>query len=406
MLCAKVHNYFFEIYKPFCSILKVDNMNVKLYREWIDKEDFYFTRFDLLATQLEKFILEFRLTDPKFTCEVASQFENVLRCCDEIDYQEDSTATAYGILHFLPRFRRFQLTFGKLVDKLILPFGAKAINSLDIGTGPGPSLFALSDTYNSLRRFGEINNISYLKNLEYQPDYVERSSGFRNWLHHFTEFANFELPQSEEHWNVPYHHGSFREFDNIEFNESFTYSDIDDDGDYVMKTRKVKHRFNVVVCSNFFTQVSQIEALKIELQNCMRFMRNNGKLIISGGSGVINNNKNYPEIYKKAKEILLDNVYGNYKFYAKAKYLKVTRNKLSFNLQDRFGQRIKQFNKKILDRLYEHNAIDCIPVKFKDTFINSASDTYDYEYKWEFHIFEKFARLKTKRKTPHTRYNQ
>lgn len=368
----------------------------------MEKEDFYYKRFDLLATKLAEFILNHRLTDPDFTREVASKFKDVLASCDEIDYQEDTTATAYGILHFLPRFRRFQMTFSKLVDKQVLPLGAKPINSLDIGTGPGPSLYALSDTYKSLKLFGNINNVSYLKGIDYKADYVERSSGFRNWLHHLTEVANYEIENEDETWTVPYHHGSFLDFTDIKFNDSYSFTDLNYNGDFVIKTRKISHRFNVVVCSNFFTKVSQIESLSNELQNCMRFMRNNGKLIISGGSGVATKDKNYPEIYKKAKEIILENVYGNHKFYAKASYLKVTRNKLSFNTQDRFGRRIIEFNKQILDRFLEHNAVVSIPEgRTRDEFIASTKDDYDYDYKWEFHIFSKYARLK-KEKTEYS----
>lgn len=373
-------------------------MNIKKYREWIETEDFYYKRFDLLASKLEQFILEYTLTNAEFTCEVASKLESVLRSCDEINYQEDSTATAYGILHFLPRFRRYQLTFAKLIDKQVLPFGAKQINSLDIGTGPGPSLFALSDAYESLKKFGKIMNVRCLKYIDYIPDYVERSFGFRNWLHHCTEIANFNLAEYEGGWKVPYHHGSFLEFEGIKFNDSYTYSDIDYDGDYMLRTKRISHRFNIVVFSNFFTQVSQIENLKSELQDCMRFMRNNGKLIISGASGIASKNKDYPKIYNKAKEIILENVYGNYRFYAKAKYIKVTRNKLFFDLQDRFGKRIKLFNKRILDRFYEHDAVKHIPENIRKIFIASAKEDYNYEYKWEFHVFEKYARLKYKKK--------
>ncbi len=374
-------------------------MKVRQYREWIEKEDFYFRRFDLLATRLENYILEYLLIEPLFTKDVASQFDAVIRSCDEIDYQADVTATAYGILHFLPRFRRFQLTFSKLVDKQVLPIGAKDINSLDIGTGPGPSLYALSDVYSSLKKFGEITNTHYLKNINYIPDYVERSVGFRNWLHHLTEVVNNNLPDNEDEWIVPYHHGSFSDFKDIQFNQDFKYVDYDNEGDFFMKTGTLKHRFNIVVSSNFFTQVSQVESLKIELQNCMRYLRNKGKLIISGSSAKSNNkDKDYPEIYKRLKEIILENVYGNYRFYAKAKYVKVSRNKLEFDLQDRFGIRMKQFNQRIHERFIEHDALEHIPEKLRKLFVDSADISYGFKYKWEFHVFDKFSRLKSKKK--------
>lgn len=126
----------------------------------------------------------------------------------------------------------------------------------------------------------------------------------------------------------------------------------------------------------------------------MRFIRNKGKLIICGGTGKIDRNKNYPAIYQKVKDILLDDVYSNELFYAKCNYIDISRNKLSFFYNDRFGNRIKEFNKRIIKRFEEFNSLKKIPDIAREIFLNSISDEYAYESKWEYHIFEKFARLK------------
>jgi len=370
------------------------NMNVKGYRDWLNKTDFLYKRFDLLASQLTKYLLDYQLTSPDFTQEVVSKFEAVLTSCDKIDYQENSTATAYGILHFLPRFHRFQLTFGKLIDKSILPLSPRPINVLDVGTGSGPSLFALSDIYLSLQLFGEESGSNFFQNQTYEPDYVERSSGFRNWLHHFTEVANLELPNDSAGWTVPYHYGNFEDFNDIKFETKRFYERYNRYGKIVSITKTIKHRFNIVVFSNFLTQISQVNSLKEELQYCMRFMRNNGKLIISGGTGVINSDKDYPRLYERAREILLEKVYSNYRLRAEARYIKVRRNKLSFGYKNRFGERIKDLNKLIIERFTDHGAIDYIPEKTRNIFMKSVEADYDRPISWEFHVFEKSARLK------------
>ena len=367
-------------------------MNIVAYRKWIDSTDYWYARFDLLTNQLTEYLLNYKLNDAEFTKEVASKFEDVLRKCDEIDYQEDSTATAYGILHFLSRYRRFQLIFSKLIDKGIFPPKKSPINILDVGTGPGPSLYALSDVYLSLKNFGDKRFKKILEDNQYFPDYVERSNGFRNWLHHFTEVANYKKPNGVDGWIVPYHHGTFLDFSGIQFEETYSYVEMDYDGDFFTKTRKRKYRYNVIIFSNFLTQVSQVENLRTELQNCMRFLRNKGKLIISGGTGKIDSDKDYPEMYKKSKEIILENVYGNHNFIAKANYIKINRNQLESSYSDRFGERIKEFNRVIFKRLEEHNAIESIPKKVRKTIIESINDDYQRSSKWEFHVFEKFAR--------------
>ena len=118
----------------------------------MSKSDFLYNRFNLLANKLEEFVL-CEIDNEESAKLVSSQFESVLSKCDEIDYEDYSTTIAYVILHFLPRYHLFQLAFSKLLDKHILPYKKQGSNILDIGTGPGPALYALSDIYESLFQF-------------------------------------------------------------------------------------------------------------------------------------------------------------------------------------------------------------------------------------------------------------
>lgn len=366
-------------------------MTTRKYREWLRKSDFNYKRFCLLAELLEQFLLEHRLNNDKFTRLVASKFEDVLSKCDEIDYEDDATATAYGILHFLNRYHRFQLNFVKLIECRFLPTRSYEMDILDVGTGPGPALFAVSDAYTSLKLFAEDSNIKRLKNLKFKCDYVERSNGFRQWLHHLTEYVNY-FSEKQPNWKVPYHHGTFNDFIGIEFNEISGHWTTNWDDDYIFKKQIINHRFNLVVFSNFLTRLEQVEEVKQELINSVRYLRNKGVLIIVGGIS-----RHYSKIYDNIEEILTGEDYNTRKFYANCKKLKMRQNILSFSYDDRFGERIKEFNKKMIERIEEYDAMNCIPEKARKMFTNSIEDEYSYKNKWNMHVFEKFARIRNKK---------
>ena len=240
------------------------------YQEWLEETDFLWKRFDAIATGLEKSILEL-LSEDEFARRVAAKFEEVLSRCDEIDYNDDETAVAYCILHFLPRYRMFQLIYYELLINNILPIKNNQINTLDIGTGPGPSMYALSDIYSSLQIFGAVNH-----EFQHIPDYVEQSYGFRNFLHHFTEKANAYYSCDDLGWNVPYHHGSFYDFTSIDFNPKYKT--------YWGTCETIKFRFNLITSSNFFTTLSQVRNQKNEIKNCVRFLRNSGIFLVVGAT--------------------------------------------------------------------------------------------------------------------------
>jgi len=55
----------------------------------------------------------------------------------------------------------------------------------------------------------------------------------------------------------------------------------------------------------------------------------------------------------------------------------------------RYGERMKDFNKVVLEIFEKHNATEKIELSFREAFINSTLDDYMWEYKWQFHVFQK-----------------
>jgi hypothetical protein len=175
---------------PACSDQMGEQDFYSRYLEWLDHKDDLFQRFEFLAEKLESFILKYVLRSNERAALVAERFHDVLSNCDTVNYDDDGVVEAYAILHFLDRFLRFQQIFLKMLERGLLPMKTLPIDALDIGTGPAPALFALSDIYSSLYHFATEVSEEWIGSPVLRSDYVESSRRFREWLHAFTEHAN------------------------------------------------------------------------------------------------------------------------------------------------------------------------------------------------------------------------
>jgi SAM-dependent methyltransferase len=295
-------------------------------------------RFEELGSLVEGYLLQQMSLYPESGCQMASQLLNVLKNCDTITYNEPGTGDAYALLHFLDRYHRFQLTFDLLASHRLMPLKKlKDIHVLDIGTGPGPSMFALSDFY--CERFGYVDaSRAHRERPGFRIDYVERSGEFRRWLHHFTEYANFYAPTGR-YWYVPYHHGTFGDFSAIEFNEEMTSWDQGEDGYYESTSYIRPHRFDMVIFSNFLTTRAQVLQFQRELRDCARFLRHNGILLVVGAPPT---SDKYRLIYETISEIILRRGYGSRKFTAWCERVNVQPDVLSYRWGDAYGERVKK----------------------------------------------------------------
>ena len=355
--------------------------DIKGYRKWIDSTDFFFHRFCELKQLLVRFINEGVVNQRVDIHKIGSELWTAYNKCDEIDYNDDEIAYAYSAVHFLDRYYRFTRTFLKLIDYKYLPISYREVTILDVGTGPGPALYAVSDVYTSLREFGKISGDSRLINLKFSTDYVERSPGFRNWLHHFTEFINVSAPSGIQ-WVVPYHHGTYGDFQHIEFNIRRTHWE----GSSVEKKR-----FNMVLFSNFLTQHEQIDLWRDEIRNCFRFLRNKGKLLVVGGKG---NNK-YKLIYEKLDDTLLKYDFSNANNIAKCTKKTLKQNAFVFDLAEgKYGAELKNYFREIYTIFEINDAVKNFSPEVYAHFQRYIGDGTGTPKKWSVQVYEKYGRLK------------
>ena len=347
-------------------------------------------RFLELRYLLRDFLTKTILNYPDNVKCICSQLLNVLKNCDQITYEEPGTAEAYALLHFLDRYHRFQIIFDALSRNALMPNPKRKIDILDVGTGPGPSMYAISDFYRSLKNRTKVRD-TYFTEDSFSIDYVERSDEFRNWLHHFTEYVNFYCP-SRIPWQVPFHHGSFFDFKGIEFNQNKTRWDYDDEGDQISIKYIQKYRFDLVIFSNFLTRKRQVEAFSSELKNCIRFLRNNGILVIVGAKS---RSEKYREIYEKISHEILSENYSNWKFIASCEKLKLDTSDMKYSWGDCYGEQLKSLIRQVYELLLnaEESVIEPDFVKIIE---RTIAPNYSKPISWEIQIFRKKAKMRRK----------
>jgi SAM-dependent methyltransferase len=360
---------------------------------WIDNGDFLYKRFAVLSRLLERYIIHRVLVSKEAAETVARSFSDVLSRCDKISYEEPGQVPAYAILHFLDRYHRFQLILREAIHQRFLPLPKDTLRVLDVGTGPGPALFALSDIYALIDEFAQARDLKTLTNVDYRPDYAELSQAFRQWLHHFTEFVNENTEGTK--WVVPYHTGSFTDFHNIEFNRYESKLAFSSERGLSVRLQKRRYRFNVVILSNFITTEDAANQYREQLYQSALFLRNRGLLLVVGAPS---NLPKYKNIYVQVKEAIEGGRYTNWKFIGSCKEKPLETPFLCYSSGDRFGNVLKGFTKRILDRMSALDTLQTIPEGVRGKLERFTMDSSDHKFVWENHAFIKRSRLQPREK--------
>jgi SAM-dependent methyltransferase len=344
-------------------------------------------RFLELKYPLVHWLKEALKRDPELGHDICAQFDNVLRHCDDITFDERGAAEAYVILHFLDRYHRFQMTFDELSRQGLMPRKPKS-SVLDIGTGPGPSMFAMSDFFTDGRwRWSWKSSLLSAANERISIDYVERSEGFRHWLHHFTEFANY-FAVSGNDWKVPYHHGSYFDFDQISFDRKRTiFWGHDEDGDELVETYIEKTRPDVIIMSNFLTTALQVNLFSRQIQDCARHLKHGGIFLIVGAKG---SSKKYGQVYGAIDDIVIGGSYSRAAFSARCDRVKLDERILSYDYSDPWGSVLRTFHSDVRC-LLRATLGDHMPQRVDEDLRKWSSQDYAHRVSWELNVYRKTA---------------
>lgn len=283
---------------------------------------------------------------------IAAQLSDVLDKCDALDFEENETAHAYTVWHFLDRYHRFQIVIGDLWKQGYLCYKKnRKIDILEVGAGPAQGLFAFSEHY------AELNQLAKEPLYSVQSDYVEQSNGFRNFLHWFVEYAMAD----GKNYTVPFHFGRERNaFD-------FTFEEIG--YNWYGHLFRRKYRYDIVVINNFLTTDTIVRKFKRQLGRLCKYMRNYGILIIAGADDA---SDKYRDIYRSVDKII------SRKFKSKdfwGWWTKISEKTFSYNYCDEYGELLREYYRTLKEFLISGNLWDCVPPKAKDKLESTIGQT-------------------------------
>jgi len=156
--------------------------------DWLAQNKILALKFNLLAQALSQ-LLRGAIETPDAAASVWAATPAVLeRCNDQKTYELPGAPLAYAWLHLLERYARTWIALERLCGLSYLPIAKYGVNTLDVGTGPGPSAFAIHDFYSALTKYGVEKGIESLK----QPaniTCVELDSGTNHLRHLLAEFV-------------------------------------------------------------------------------------------------------------------------------------------------------------------------------------------------------------------------
>lgn len=279
--------------------------------KWIKENQMLRKKFHVLANAL-RILLHGRIRTADDARDVWTVAPAVLSCCNEqATYKKTGDPIAYAWLHLLDRYVRTWLALERLMEKNCLPMGKYGVRALDVGTGPGPSAFAIHDFYSALVEFSEVRGKAKWR----QPAGVtcfERDSGFNRLRHHLAEIMYEEvareskgvlamcnaLPKFEEFFPVLEREQTLKYLRN---EEDEYYDEVADEWtseqrfstDEANDMTQSLHRYRLFVFSNFLTTLDIVRRVEANLVETLRDARPGTVVLVLGGK-----EGPYPEVYK------------------------------------------------------------------------------------------------------------
>lgn len=268
-------------------------------------------RFETLAGVLVELLVQ-RIRTAEDARAVWDATPAVLARCNEQDtYAMPGAATAYAWIHFLDRYARAWLCLEKLVERCCLPMAKHGVRALDIGTGPGPSAFAVHDFYLSLTAYADAVG---RKELRQPPEIacVELDPSTNNLRHHLAQYlyeATGRESQAvvalcsarEDFMSISPDGERARLRDSLRWQEDKYYDEESEAwaGDFCYTADEANdiahalHRYLLIFISNFLTTVASVELFESTIREVLNDACPGTVVVVLGGKG-----GQYPNIYQ------------------------------------------------------------------------------------------------------------
>ena len=280
--------------------------------KWIEEENILLSKFDALATALYS-LLHGRICTAKAAQNVWRAVPDVLARCNEQDtYEKPGAADAYAWLHLLERYVRTWLALEKLVKARCIPLAKHGIHALDVGTGPGPSAFAVHDFYSAMTKFSEqTGNSKWCQPADVTCVELSRNT---NWLRHHLAEIIYARSQHKSKGVIKMCHAwpNFgkimprqqreerrkRLLDDVYCDEVLGVEESWHSPGEAHQIAQSLHRYRLITFSNFLTTENTVNKFKPNLVDIFRDAHPGTVILVLGAKG-----KHYPTIYKEVDHI-------------------------------------------------------------------------------------------------------
>ena len=279
--------------------------------KWVKDQRVLSTKFDVLAKALSSL-----LRDSIRTSEQASDVWMAVpavlcRCNEKATYKKPGAACAYAWLHLLDRYVRTWVALELLVEKNCLPMGKNGVRALDVGTGPGPSAFAIHDFYASMIEFSRTRdnskwrqpshvtcvefdrNTNHLRHLlaEIMFEQAQRESeGVLAMCHALADFGKLEPTRERQEYLQALRYAQDEYFDEVAGQWTSDSRYLPDEASYIAQSQ---HRYRLITFSNFLTTVKTVKCFEPNLVDVLRDAAPGTVLLVLGGKG-----GPYPKVYE------------------------------------------------------------------------------------------------------------
>ncbi len=303
--------------QSWTSLLKQEGPD---FLAWLRTQRTLSRKFDVLSKALST-LLQNCIRTPEQAADVWKAVPAVIERCNEREtYEMPGAACAYAWLHLLDRYVRTWFALELLVEKHCLPMGKKGVRALDVGTGPGPSAFAIHDFYASMVEFSQTLSQTRDDSKWRQPSHVTcvEFDGSTNHFRHLLAEVIFEQAQRESE-GVLAMCGNLADFGEVEptrermehfqalSNAEETYFDevrgewtsdllyLPYEANYIAQSQ---HRYRLITFSNFLTTVKTAKCFKPNLVDIFCDAAPGTVLLVLGGTG-----GPYPEVYQYTDQL-------------------------------------------------------------------------------------------------------
>ena len=277
---------------------------------WLDENDVLAQRFETLARVLKDLLVGRILAEDARAVWDATPAV-LARCNEQSTYELRGASVAYAWLHLLDRYARTWSSLETLVKRSCLPMAKHGVRALDVGTGPGPSAFAVHDFYISLVAYAEAVG---RKELRQPPELVcvELDQSTNHLRHILAEYLyDASGRESQALLALCSARGNFKSIepsaerarlrDSLRWQEDeyydeerkmwvgdswYTAAEIND-------MAQALHRYRLIVFSNFLTTVGSVRMFENNIREVLSDARPGTVVMILGGKA-----GPYPEIYE------------------------------------------------------------------------------------------------------------